>query len=161
VYDVVSKRIREHRFDGVVVIWDEFGFAIEELLRDERRGVRSLGQEVMKLQTFLENACGSQEVGKRVIFLGFTHASLSEYASRAELGPMETNRLKAVVDRLRNPSITIRLSITETEGYHLLSGMLRRTPAGAEVLGNQPPLLSELSQRMPGFKLWSTFSPRE
>src|SRR5262249_23218631 len=58
VYETVAQNIRQHQFDGIIVIWDEFGFAVEELLRDEQRGVRSLGQEVMRLQTFLESACG-------------------------------------------------------------------------------------------------------
>jgi hypothetical protein len=161
VYDAVAKRIREHDYDGVVVIWDEFGFAIEELLRDEQRGVRSLGQEVMKFQTFLENACGSQEVGKRILFLGFTHVGLSEYGSRANLGQTELNRLQTVVDRFRTPAINIRLSITETEGYHLLSGMLLRTPAGSEVLGKHPPRLFALNERMPSFNPWSSFAAHD
>jgi len=158
VYEAVAKNIRQHHFDGIVVIWDEFGFAVEELLRDEQRGVRSLGQEVMRLQTFLESACGSHDVAKRVVFLGFTHVSLPEYGTRANLGDMEQNRLNTVSDRFRNPSINIRLSITETEGYHLLAGMIQRTDAGKAVLESHPPRLVALSGRMPQYNLWSRFS---
>lgn len=161
VYEAVAKNIRQHSFDGIIVIWDEFGFAIEELLRDEQRGVRSLGQEVMRLQTFLESACGSHDVTKRVVFLGFTHISLPEYGTRANLGHTEQNRLNTVSDRFRNPAINIRLSITETEGYHLLAGMIQRTESGKATLESHPPRLVAQSDRMPHYNLWSRFSTQD
>ncbi len=82
VFSTVAERIQQYGYDGIIVIWDEFGFAIEELLRDGQKGERSLGQETMKLQNFLDTCCGSRELGKRVVFLGFTHVSISEYGTR-------------------------------------------------------------------------------
>ena len=160
VYNAVAERIQQHGYDGIIVIWDEFGFAIEELLRDGQKGVRSLGQETMKLQNFLDTSCGTRDLGKRVIFLGFTHASIPEYATRGKLGVMDMDRLNTVSGRFKNPSIPIRLSVTEAEGYHLLAGMMHRTPAGQAALGNPAPRLQRLADRMPTYQLWSRFSPK-
>ena len=159
VFNTVAERIQQRGFEGIVVIWDEFGFAIEELLRDSRRGIRGLGQETMNLQSFLEKSCGSQELGKRVVFLGFTHFSISEYGTREGLEATDLNRLNTVSDRFRSPSIVIRLSVTETEGYHLLAGMLRRTQEGEHVFGNPIPRLQHLAERMPQLKPWARMAP--
>ena len=90
----------------------------------------------MILQEFVERSCSMNELGKRIVFLGFTHLSLTEYGSRAGLNENERNRLATVSDRFRKPSIFIRLSVTEVEGYHLVGGMLHRTPAGIALFDN-------------------------
>jgi len=158
VYNTVAEHIQQYGYNGIIVIWDEFGFAIEELLRDGQKGVRSLGQETMKLQNFLDTSCGSRDLGKRVVFLGFTHVSISEYGTRGKLGDMDMDRLNTVSGRFKNPSIPIRLSVTEADGYHLLAGMMHRTPAGQTVLGYPAPKLQRLAGRMPRYPLWSRFS---
>ena len=159
VFRTVSERIQRHGFEGIAVIWDEFGFALEELLRGADQGLRSLGQEVMDLQQFVENACRSNDLGRKVIFLGFTHISLTEYGTRAGLDETNRNRISTVSGRFRNPSIFVRLSVTETEGYHLLSGMIHRTPAGNEALGSASPKMQRIAERMPKYQLWDHFSP--
>ena len=86
---------------------------IEELLRDGAAGRRALGTEAMDLQKFLERACGSRDLGPRVIFLGFTHLSVAEYGSRQSLGATDQNRVTTVDSRFRKPDIAIRL-----KGFH-------------------------------------------
>lgn len=158
VFRTVSERIQRHGFEGIAVIWDEFGFALEELLRGADQGLRSLGQEIMDLQQFVENACRSNDLGRKVIFLGFTHVSLTEYGTRAGLDETDRNRISTVSGRFRNPSIFVRLSVTETEGYHLLSGMIQRTPAGSAALCVPSPRMQRIAERMPKYQLWRNLS---
>ena len=161
VFTSVAEAIQRHGFDGILVLWDEFGFALEELLRDARRGVRRMGQETMDLQDFLQKACGTNEMGKRVVFLGFTHVSIPEYGSREGLQQTDQERLDTVSGRFKNPPIPIRLSITETEGYHLLSGMMIRTSFGDEIFQNPVPALQQIAQRMPRHALWKRLTPAQ
>jgi hypothetical protein len=154
VFSVVSERIQSHGYDGIVVIWDEFGFFIEELLRASDQGNRSLSREAMSLQNFLERACASSQLGRKVVFLGFTHVSIAEYGSRQGLGDSDKDRLSTVADRFRDPSIPIQLSVTENEGYHLLAGMIHRTDQGRRVFANPLPKLQQLATRMVSHSLW-------
>jgi len=154
VFSTVAERIQAFGYDGIVVIWDEFGFFIEEMLRGSDQGTRSLGREAMSLQNFIERACGSSQLGRKIVFLGFTHVSLSEYGSRQGLGDADRDRLSTVSDRFRDPSIPIKLSVTENEGYHLLSGMIHRTEEGKRVFTNPIPKLQHLATKMTGHSLW-------
>lgn len=154
VYSTVAERIQAFGYDGVVVVWDEFGFFIEEMLRGADQGTRSLGREAMSLQNFIERACSSSQLGRKVVFLGFTHVGLSEYGSRQGLGDSDRDRLSTVSDRFRDPSIAIQLSVTENEGYHLLAGMIHRTEEGKRVFANPIPKLQHLATKMTGHSLW-------
>ena len=159
VYNTVAQRVQLHGYDGIIVLWDEFGMAIEELLRGAQTG-RSLGLEAQALQDFIERSCSTNELGRRVVFLGFTHRSIEEYGTRASLNENDRNRLATTSGRFRNPPIFIRLSVTETEGYHLLAGMMHRTPAGETVFSNPVLNLQRISERMPKYKLWANLSPQ-
>ena len=160
IYNTVAERIQQHGFDGILVLWDEFGFAIEELLRGGHSGERRLGQEVMGLQNFVQKSCSSGELGKRVVFLGFTHVGLSEYGSREGLGETDRNRLATVEGRFRNPAIPVRLGMAENEGYHLLAGLIQRSEAGRKLFENPHPNLLRLAESMPDFALWQELSPQ-
>lgn len=154
VFSSVAERIQSYGYEGIVVIWDEFGFFIEELLRASDQGSRSLSREAMSLQNFIERACASSQLGRKVVFLGFTHVSIAEYGSRQGLGDTDKDRLSTVADRFRDPSIPIQLSVTENEGYHLLAGMIHRTELGISVLANPHPKLQQLATRMVSHSLW-------
>jgi len=161
VFIAVAERIQAYGYEGVVVIWDEFGFFIEEMLRGSDQGTRSLGREAMSLQNFIERACGSSQLGRKVIFLGFTHVSISEYGSRQGLGDADKDRLSTVADRFRDPSIPIQLSVTEKEGYHLLSGMIHRTDQGKRVFANPHRKLQQLATKMASHSLWQQLGSDE
>jgi hypothetical protein len=154
VFCAVAERIQLYGYEGIVVIWDEFGFFIEELLRASDQGSRSLSREAMSLQNFIERACASSQLGRKVVFLGFTHVSIAEYGSRQGLGDTDKDRLSTVADRFRDPSIPIQLSVTENEGYHLLAGMIHRTDLGKSVFANPHPKLQQLATKMVAHSLW-------
>lgn len=161
VFCSVAERIQAFGYEGIVVIWDEFGFFIEELLRGSDQGNRSLGREAMSLQNFIERGCGSSQLGQKIVFLGFTHVSLTEYGSRQGLGEADRDRLSTVSDRFRDPSISIQLSVTENEGYHLLSGMIHRTVEGQRIFANPVPNLQHLATRMMSHSLWKRLDSDE
>ena len=160
IYPVVAERLQRHGYEGILVIWDEFGLALESLLKGAHNATRDLPLEAMDLQDFLERACGSTDLGKRVVFLAFTHMSLAEYGQRSGLTETERNRLETVAARFRQPSIFIKLSVTELEGYHLLAGMLHRTPVGEDMFRNPLPRLQHIASRMPQQLFWKTLRAR-
>ena len=100
IYPLVAERVQRHGFEGILVIWDEFGLALESLLKGALTGKRDLHLEAIGLQDFVERACGSNDLGKRVVFLAFTHMSLTEYGQRSNLSDTERqpsrNRRRAV-----------------------------------------------------------------
>lgn len=155
IYPQIAERLNQRGYDGILVIWDEFGLALESLLKGAQTGKRDLPLEAMRLQEFIERACGSNDLGKRVIFLAITHMSLTEYGQRSNLSETDRNRLETVAARFRQPSIFIKLSVTELEGYHLLAGMLQRTRLGEDVFRNPIPRLNEIASRMPSQRFWS------
>lgn len=158
IYPIVAERLQQHGYEGIFVLWDEFGLALESLLKGAKGGTRDLPLEAMELQQFLEHACGNNDLGKRVIFLAFTHLSLAEYGQRSELSGTDSDRLLTVAARFRQPSISIKLSVTEMEGYHLLAGMLHRTPQGTVIFENPLPKLQRIATRMPQERFWNNFS---
>lgn len=161
VYNTVASKIQRLGYAGIIVIWDEFGFAIEALLKGNETGSRDLGKEAMDLQVFLERSCGSKDLDKRIIFLGFTHVTISEYGTRENLGEIDLNRLDTVSDRFRDPSINVRLSVTEREGYHLLAGMTNRTSRGKKLFENPVPKLQHIAEKMPKYVSWNRMSAKE
>lgn len=154
IYPQVAERLQRHGYEGILVIWDEFGLALESLLKGAQTGKRDLPLEAIGLQEFVERACGSNDLGKRVVFLAFTHMSLTEYGQRSNLSETDRNRLETVAARFRQPSIFIKLSVTELEGYHLLAGMLHRTKLAEEVFSNPIPKLQQIASRMPRQRFW-------
>lgn len=158
IYPLVAERLQQKGYEGILVIWDEFGLALESLLKGSNAGKRDLNLEAIGLQDFVERACGNNDLGKRVIFLAFTHMSLTEYGQRSGLPETDRNRLETVAARFRQPSIFIKLSVTEMEGYHLLSGMLHRTAAGEAVFHNPMPRLQHIASRMPRQRFWQSLS---
>jgi hypothetical protein len=155
-----SANIQAHGYKGILVLWDEFGFALEQLLKGHNSGQRNLGSEVMALQQFLEKSCGKNITGGgHVAFMGFTHFAMAEYGSRAQLQTLDADTFKRVTDRFHKPDIRIRLEVAEAEGYHLLSGMISPTDKGRELMENSFPNWKRLAQAMPDYEMWGGMEP--
>jgi len=157
-----AANIKAHGYKGILVLWDEFGFALEQLLKGHNSGERDLGTEVMALQEFLEKSCGKSNVKDgRVAFMGFTHFSMAQYGDRAQLQTIDSDIFKKVTDRFRKPDISIRLEVAEAEGYHLLSGMISQTEKGRALVANNFPSWNALAHAMPDYELWSGMEPAD
>ena len=117
----------QHHFGGIVVIWDEFGFALEDLISNSQRNAQ---QEIKALESFVQTAC-SPTTG-HTIFIGLTHVSFPEYASRTGANETIANNLKQITGRFK--TFKVELNAAESEGYHLLGMQRSWTERGKQLL---------------------------
>ncbi len=125
-YAEAGKNLAEnHSFAGILIIWDEFGGALEDLLRNPNRNANS---EILELQQFVETVCKPAQ--GHTIFIGLTHVSLEQYGVRMNCDEALKNRLETILGRFK--PFKIELSAAETEGYHLLGMQKSWTDYGKE-----------------------------
>ncbi|MGZ8151584.1 MAG: hypothetical protein ACXW1W_00485 [Methylococcaceae bacterium] len=127
-YVEAGKNLSEqHHFGGIVVIWDEFGFALEDLISNPQRYAQ---QEIKLLESFVQTAC-SPALG-HTVFIGLTHVSFPEYADRTGATESEKGSLQQITGRFK--TFPIKLSVAESEGYHLLGMQRSWTEKGKQLL---------------------------
>ncbi|MDC9727752.1 MAG: hypothetical protein PSN04_00290, partial [Methyloprofundus sp.] len=114
-YLEAGKNLAEkYSYGGIVILWDEFGNALEELIGNP---ARNAGQEIISLQHFVETCC-SPNVG-HTLFVGVSHVSFSEYASRTNASATIKDGLDKISGRFNKP-FKVELNAAESDGYHLL-----------------------------------------
>jgi hypothetical protein len=118
---------KNYNYAGIVVLWDEFGHAIEDLISSP---YRNSGEEIMQLQEFVEKSC-SPAYG-HTIFIGVTHVSFEEYGDRTKADNVVKDGLAKISGRFNTP-FRIELSASENEGYHLLDMQKSWTQRGNEL----------------------------
>ncbi len=118
---------KNHNFAGIVVLWDEFGHAIEDLIKSP---YRNSGEEIIQLQQFVETVCSS-DFG-HTIFIGVTHVSFEEYGERTNADKVVKDGLAKISGRFNTP-FKVELSASENEGYHLLGMQKTWTKKGNEL----------------------------
>ena len=110
---------QKHSFAGILIVWDEFGGALEDLLRNPNRNASG---EILDLQRFVETVCSPAQ--GHTIFIGLTHVSAYEYGVRMNCDDMLKKELEKIfgigTTGSRFKSFKIELSAAESEGYHLL-----------------------------------------
>jgi len=121
---------KNHNFAGIVVLWDEFGHAIEDLIKSP---YRNSGEEIIQLQQFVETVCSS-DFG-HTIFIGVTHVSFEEYGERTNADNVVKDGLAKISGRFNTP-FKVELSASENEGYHLLGMQKTWTKKGDELAFN-------------------------
>jgi hypothetical protein len=119
-YTEAGKNLAEkHSFAGILIVWDEFGGALEDLLRNPNRNASG---EILDLQRFVETVCSPAQ--GHTIFIGLTHVSAYEYGVRMNCDDMLKKELEKIfgigTTGSRFKSFKIELSAAESEGYHLL-----------------------------------------
>jgi energy-coupling factor transporter ATP-binding protein EcfA2 len=149
-YKEAGKNLAEqHNFGGIVVLWDEFGFALEDLIGNPRR--HSL-EEIEVLQRFVETVCKPASLG-HTLFIGLSHVSFREYAQRMNASEAVKKRLEALEEGRIKP-LKIELSVSESEGYHLLGMQRAWTTQGKQLLvtaNTEKQQLSDLCRQLPLF----------
>jgi len=126
-YQEAGKNLAEqYGFGGILVVWDEFGNALEDLISNSHR--RPV-QEIMALQTFVETVCKPRQ--GHTVFIGLTHVSFVEYAARTAANHTIKSRLETIAGRFYKP-FKIELNASESEGYHLLAMQKEWTPIGEQ-----------------------------
>lgn len=121
-----TNQLGKKGYKGIAIIWDEFGYAIENMLSEK---ARSPVREIFELQEFVEKVCTPST--NHVLFIGLTHVSLSEYGHRANADENINSRIETIQGRFS--SLRVELNPAELEGYHLLAAQLQSSPSGIEL----------------------------
>jgi hypothetical protein len=138
---------RDHGYNGIAVIWDEFGYALESLFNQRQRNPV---EEIFNLQKFAETT-GAPPRG-HTFFIALTHRSLREYGASSKVSEDVKNRLETIEGRFSGFPVALKSS--EIEGYHLLSALVARTSSGGNLLDLAQPradALTRVCARMPLF----------
>lgn len=122
-----AKQLFNHNYKGIAVIWDEFGYALENMLEDSHR---SPTKEIFELQEFVEAACYPTS-GGHLVFVGLTHVSLAEYGPRSNASENIKSRLETIQGRFT--PLRVELRPAESEGYHLLAAQLLTSDLGRQL----------------------------
>ncbi len=126
-YQEAGKNLADqHGFGGILVVWDEFGDVLADLVRNPYRHARN---EIMDLQRFVEIVCAPRQ--GHTAFISLTHVSFVEYAARDGNAATEKESLEKIAGRFYKP-FKIELNAAESEGYHLLAMQKTWTPQGEQ-----------------------------
>src|SRR5690606_2950335 len=118
-------------YGGIVVLWDEFGNALEDLIGNP---ARNAGQEIISLQKFVETVCEPDK--GHTFFVGVTHVSFQEYGDRTHASEVVKEGLEKISGRFNKP-FKIELNASEKDGYHLLGMQKTWTERGRQLLGEE------------------------
>lgn len=143
----------QHHFGGIVVLWDEFGFALEDLLGTRQSTAL---QEIIALQKFVETVC--KPASGHTIFIALSHVSFPEYAERMGSSEAVKGTLERIDGRFNRP-FKIELSVSESEGYHLLGMQRTWTDQGQQLLAaahERKEQLAQLCGKLPLFSKLGT-----
>jgi|GEM_PF-1933468 len=119
-YEDVNRELRKnHGYSGIVVLWDEFGHKMEEVVKDPT------GKEGLALQEFAECCNASAENKLQLHFYLFCHRSLKEYhdisrnASTFSHQNLEDD-LRKIEGRFKH----YILKSTDVETFQLIDGVI-------------------------------------
>lgn len=148
-YKEAGKNLAEkYHYGGIVVLWDEFGNALEDLIGNL---ARNAGQEIISLQKFVETVCEPDK--GHTFFVGVTHVSFQEYGDRTHASEVIKEGLEKISGRFNKP-FKIELNASEKDGYHLLGMQKAWTDRGRQLLGEEQTAkvkLLEVCRRLPLF----------
>jgi len=151
MYIRVADALAQHNKGGILVVWDEFGAALEEMLKNKTNNIEA---ELQQLQIFIEKTCNNKTNKNNIIFMGFSHVSFGEYGEKHRVEQYLADKLKMISGRFREPNISIHLNRAEQEGYHLLSGMISPTDKGKELMATTFANFNCLASQLSLYKLW-------
>jgi hypothetical protein len=149
-YLEAGKNLAEkYHYGGIVVLWDEFGNALEDLIGNSSRNA---GQEIISLQNYVERVCEPDK--GHTIFVGVTHVSFQEYGDRTHASEAVKEGLEKISGRFNKP-FKIELNASEKDGYHLLGMQKNWSESGRQLLSHDQPArtkLLEVCRRLPLFQ---------
>ncbi|WP_305908043.1 hypothetical protein Q9L42_012615 [Methylomarinum sp. Ch1-1] len=149
-YFEAGKNLAEkYHYGGIVVLWDEFGNALEDLIGNP---ARNAGQEIISLQKFVETVC--EPDSGHTFFVGVTHVSFQEYGDRTHASEVVKEGLEKISGRLNKP-FRIELNASEKDGYHLLGMQKTWSAQGRQLLSEEQSSKTQLlqvCQRLPLFQ---------
>lgn len=117
-YEDVNRELRKnHGYSGIVVLWDEFGHKMEEVVKDPT------GKEGLALQDFAE-CCNASAENQMHLYL-FCHRSLKEYhdISRSASSYSQQN-LEDDLRKIEGRFKQYILKSTDVETFLLINGVI-------------------------------------
>lgn len=148
IYLDAADELRKRKYRGIAVIWDELGFAIEDMLENSTRNAQ---REIIELQQFIEKVC-SPAIG-HTLFIGLTHVGLAEYGPRQNAADGLKQRLETIEGRFT--AMKVELRAVEAEGYHLLAAQISHTAQLEELLTQDKAKLSRIGEACKPLVLFS------
>lgn len=157
-YTTVVKELKaQHGFAGIIVLWDEFGHKMGEVVKDPT------GKEGLILQEFAEccNASGENQLH----FYLFCHRSLKEYHD-ISLNAMGANN-QQLEDDLRKIEGRFKQYImksTDVETFQLIDGVIvadTSAPGWGLLTTNHDAYFDTLVQETARLKYFTGFTPEE
>ncbi|MDR3555560.1 MAG: hypothetical protein P4L55_12460 [Syntrophobacteraceae bacterium] len=136
-YEDVNRELRkDHGYSGIVVLWDEFGHKMEEVVKDPT------GKEGLTLQNFAE-CCNASAENQLHLYL-FCHRSLNEYhdISRSASSFSHQN-LEDDLRKIEGRFKQYILKSTDDETFQLIAGVI--------VADGQAPGWQELTTSFAGY----------
>lgn len=124
-----AQALKGKKYRGIAVIWDELGFAIEDMLQNSMRNAQ---REIIELQQFIERVCVPSS--GHTLFIGLTHVGLAEYGPRQNAADGLKQRLETIEGRFT--AMKVELRAVESEGYHLLAAQVCHTQKLEELLAS-------------------------
>lgn len=114
---VVKELIGKHNFNGIAVLWDEFGHKMGEVVKDPT------GKEGLVLQEFAECCNDSQD--NQIHFYIFCHRSLKEYhdISMSTLGG-NNNQLEEDLRKIEGRFKPYMMKSTDVETFQLIDAVI-------------------------------------
>jgi hypothetical protein len=151
IYLDAAQALRKKKYRGIAVIWDELGFAIEDMLQNSMRKAQS---EIFELQQFVERVC-APSLG-HTLFIGLTHVGLAEYGPRQRVADGLKQRLETIEGRFT--AMKVELRAVESEGYHLLAAQVSHTPQLVDLLASSKARSSKIIDNCKPLILFSHLS---
>jgi hypothetical protein len=127
IYIAASTALKQRKYRGIAVIWDEFGYMVDDMLTSKTRNAQA---EIRDLQRFVEYACAPAQ--GHTLFIGLTHVSLGEYGPRQNVAEGIQEGLTKIEGRFT--ILKVEMKAAESEGYHLLAAQVEKTDNGRTVL---------------------------
>jgi hypothetical protein len=151
IYLVAAAELGKRKYRGIAVIWDELGFAIEDMLLNSMRNAQ---REIIELQQFIEKVC-IPALG-HTLFIGLTHVGLAEYGPRQNAADGLKQRLETIEGRFS--AMKVELKAVEAEGYHLLAAQIHHTAELENLIANAGSQIAKISDSCKSLPVFSHLS---
>ncbi|MBF0103010.1 MAG: hypothetical protein HQK77_19100, partial [Desulfobacterales bacterium] len=157
-YESVNKELRTlHGYTGIVILWDEFGLKMEEVVKDPS------GKEGLLLQEFAE-CCNSSEENQLHLYL-FCHRSLKEYHDISKTANMSKHQqIEADLRKIEGRFKQFILKSTDVETFQLIDAVIvqdQKSPEWLKLLNTFESYFQRISVTTSRLNYFTGFSSDE
>lgn len=155
--NVVKDLRKNHGFAGIVVLWDEFGHKMGEVVKDPT------GKEGLVLQEFAE--CSNASEDNQIHFYLFCHRSLKEYHDiTMNVSGANNQQLEDDLRKIEGRFKQFILKSTDVETFQLINAVIianEQAEGWKELTSRYQPYFEKLVQKTAQLKYFTGFTPDE